>query len=208
MPLFNAANMDLTVRTLKGFQLVQCEFMQHFDHRILKEWSKAMSQRRTFEQNDAIEFCESVAAKWVAYKQRNRIARSLEELAQRSNDEPEGESLGVLAVKASWYAGNALAFCEFRRTWSNNIVFDFLAVRPDLLGQTPRPISGLGTSLLCHLAHVARALNANTVWAETTSTSVHFYRKALGRTDFQDLLQVGGEEFYRCFGKKKRLKRI
>ncbi len=107
----------------------------------------------------------------------------------------------MLLARADWYAeGQVLAMCEFRRTWCNNIVFDFLAVRPDLLDKEPLPISGLGTALLRLLSHVARRLDVETVWAETTSTSVGFYRKALDRNDFRDLLTMSRSEFWDCFG--------
>jgi hypothetical protein len=192
--------MNLLVRTPDGPKEVECGFMDGFEATIVHQWSGSAKGAKSPQQNDAMEFCEGVAVKWAAYERRHRIVRSLDELVDRCNKEPKEESLGVLSARADWYAdGQLLAFCEFRRTWSNNIAFDFLAVRPDLLGEKPLAISGLGTALLCELANIAKRLDIGIVWAETTSTSVGFYRKALNH-DFKDLLVVGADEFYRCFG--------
>jgi N-acetylglutamate synthase-like GNAT family acetyltransferase len=193
--------MKLLVRTPGGRKEVECEFMDGFEATIINQWSGSVSGIKSTQQDDAVEFCQSVAAKWAGYEQKYRVVRSMDELMDRCSTEPEEESMGVLSARADWYAeGQVLAFCEFRRTWSNNIVFDFLAVRPDLLGGRPPAISGLGTALLCELANIARRLEVEIVWAETTSTSVGFYRKALNRDNFGDLLRMSRAEFCGCFG--------
>jgi len=85
-------------------------------------------------QNDAVEFCESTAAKWSAYEKRHRIVRSLDELLTQCSKEPEEESMGVCCRPGQtgtptvkyWRSARISAHVE-----ENNIVFDFLAVRPD-----------------------------------------------------------------------------
>ena len=173
--------MNLLVRSPDGPREADCSFMDRFDAAIVQEWSDSVKGTKSAQQEDAVEYCESVAAQWSAYEKRRRIVRSLDELLDRRANEPEEESMGVLSVRANWYAGGqVLAICEFRRTWCNNIVFDFLAVRPDLLAKKPLPIAGVGTALLRLLSHVAQRLDVGTVWAETTSASVGFYRNKLG----------------------------
>lgn len=156
---------------------------------------------KSSEQNDAVEYCESMAARWIAYEEKGRIATSLDELVDQCTKQPTEETMAVLSVRAEWYdRERILGLCEFRRTWSNNLVFDFLAVRPDLIVGEPRPISGIGTAMLFHLAQIAEILAVETVWAETSFTSVGLYQRMLGRSDFTDLLTCAREEFCDRFG--------
>lgn len=177
---------------------VDCDFTERFDDSFVDDWAASLDARSSPNQRDAVEFCQSVASKWAAYEQRGRIVRSQRELAERCRKDATAESLGVLVAQAAWYAPErVLAFCAFRRTWTHNLVFDFLAVHPKLLGRTARPISGLGLALLYRLAEVARAIGAVNVWAETTDTSVDFYKRLLQLDQLGDLLIVDAGRLYR-----------
>lgn len=188
--------MRIAVRTPDAIREVECDFAQQFDSSIVEDWAGAVSEHSSALQIDAAEFCESAWAKWTAYAQRKRVARSQAELLANCKDDQKAEILGILWARAPWIDNTrVLAFCLFRRSWSNNIVFDFLAVHP-LLQVKPSPISGLGSALLYRLAVIAQTLNVNCVWAETTSTSVTFYEKLFGLNGLQDLLVVTGKTFH------------
>jgi hypothetical protein len=147
-------------------------------------------------EHDTVEYLESVLAKWSLYERKERIARSLPELARRVQRQPREEVFGVLLASAKWHRGGAtIGFCEFRRTWCNHIVFDFLGVHPELLRGTARPISGVGTALLYRLALVAQRLRARMIWAETSESSASYYASVFGLSEPSDLLRVEGNEF-------------
>lgn len=176
---------------------VECDFASQFDQSFVDQWKRTLNQEKSPPQEDAIEFLESAASKWAFYDERKRVVRSTEEIQRRTKDQPDGEFLGILTAVAPWSAdGELLGFCQFRRTWSNNIAFDFLATNPQLLVGPPRPISGVGTALLYRLAMVAHALKAKMVWAETSSLSVRFYARLFEVSELSDLLVLDATLFY------------
>ena len=189
--------MILPVRAKSERQFVECEFAAQFDLGILNSWKSELGGDGSNEQSDAVEYCESALAKFIFYRQKNRVAVSEVDLITRAQREPMGETLGILAVTAPWWlAGQWLGFCAFRRTWSNNIVFDYLATHPRLLVGNPRPVSGVGTAMPWRLSLVARVLRANRIWAETTSTSVNYYTAVFNLGKLADLFVLDAEEFY------------
>lgn len=170
--------MELPVRARDAVKSITIDFADAVPAALVGEWSAELPVESTGPQRDAVEFLESAASKWALYEHKERIARSAEELRARVEQDANAEVLGVLTASARWYRdGGVAGFCQFRRTWCNNIVFDFLDVHPQLLVPATREISGLGTALLYRLAVVAMELNAGLVWAETTDTSAHFYAR-------------------------------
>jgi hypothetical protein len=182
------------VRSGKTERPFSIEFAETFPAALVNEWTAFMSVHCTGAQQDTIEFLESVVAKWSLYDRKNRVARSSKELLERVKRENNAEVLCVLTASAQWYRGGALAgFCQFRRTWCNNVVFDFLGIHPHVIGT--REISGIGTALLIGLALIARDLNAGIVWAETTDTSISYYERIFNLPSRSDLLLLDAERF-------------
>ncbi len=106
-----------------------------------------------------------------------------------------GEFLGILVASADWFTdAELLGFCQFRRTWANNIALDFLAVNPRLLQSGE--ISGVGTALLYRLATVAQKIKARAVWAETSSLSAGYYDKLFGKSPWRDLVASKADLFH------------
>jgi len=164
---------------------------------LVEDWKAELSAASSQKELDAVEFLECAAAKFALYEQKGRTVRSIDELRERIRQDENAELLAVISVSAEWYCGGRVAgFCQFRRTWCNNVVFDFLSVRPELLVPATRHVSGLGTALLYRLALVANDLNAGIVWAETTDTSAHFYAHLFGHSPVSDLVVVKSSDFY------------
>ena len=163
---------------------------------LVREWSAALDAESTGPQRDTVEFLESAASKWGLYEGKERVVRSADELRARVERNQRSEVLGVLTAAAPWCDGAIVGFCQFRRTWCNNVVFDFLGVHPSLLMPATREISGVGTALLYHLALIATELKAEFVWAETTDTSASFYANLFARPSIADLLVINAPEFF------------
>jgi hypothetical protein len=162
------------------------------------EWNAVLDAGSDERQRDAVEFLKSAVSKWALYEHKARVVRSFDELVSRVKRDEKGEVLGILTASAPWYRNGAVAgFCQFRRTWCNNVVFDFLGVNPKLLMQPTREISGLGTALLYRLALIARELKARLVWAETTDTSADYYAKLFALPSIADLLVVEAQLFFK-----------
>lgn len=179
-------------------RLITVDFASQSLEALLPDWSAALDPSSSGPQLDAVEFIESVINKWALYEDKGRTVGSLEEMKRSVTHDREGEMLGVLTASADWYEnGSVVGFCQFRRTWCNNVVFDFLGVHPSLLAMAPRAISGVGTALLYRLGLVAKNLNATVVWAETTDTSARFYARLFNLSPLADLLVIKAEDFLR-----------
>ena len=189
--------MKLPVRARNAVKSISIDFTSAMPPALVGEWDAALPSESTGPQRDAVEFIESAVSKWALYERKERVVRSAGDLQARVEMDEQVEVLGVLTASARWYREGGLAgFCQFRRTWCNNVVFDFLGVHPELLVAETREISGLGTALLYRLAIVAKELNAGLVWAETTDTSANFYARLFDLTELSDLLVIRSAEFY------------
>lgn len=188
--------MNVPVRVGSEKRRIAIRFARTFHPYLVNSWKNAVAPGATGKPLDTVEFLESAYAKWMLYESKQRIATSFNELQRRIHREAMGEVLAVLTASARWHRNGAvIGFCQFRRTWCNNLVFDYLAVHPDLLRDRP-PISGVGTALLFQLAQIASRLATGIVWAETTDTSALFYARLLGLRANSDLIRVNAAQFY------------
>jgi hypothetical protein len=170
---------------------------QHVD-----QWQGSLGHENGGEQVDACELMQNAVAKLRLYENGGRLISSVAELRAGMAENGEADLLGVLTVSAPWLLdGELAAFCQFRRTWCHNLVFDFLSLHPTLLGSGARPVKGLGTALLGALTRLVTELKVVQVWAETTETSVHFYRKIFGIPKLRDVLIIEAAEFVGCVEK-------
>jgi len=161
-----------------------------------REWRKLLSPHSSGQQQDSVEFLESALSKWKLYARRGRVATSQRQLLQMIDDNIKIDVLAILDVQADWSAlGRRLGICQFRRTWSNSIAVDFLAVHPTLLA-AQKQISGVGTALLYCIAQIATRIGAERIWLETTDLSVEYYAHLFGGAVNFDLLIASTKQFY------------
>jgi hypothetical protein len=173
---------------------------------MAEEWREHLSTSSTISQQDSVEYLESALSKWRFYEDRDRAVDSEKALIQSIKNDSTIDALGMLTIHASWAnLKESLGFCQFRRTWSNNLTIDFLAVHPALLLPKP-PISGVGTALLYYVSTLARRIGAKRVWLETTDVSVNYYSYLFGTSKTSDLLNIPVAKFHKrltgFFGKK------
>lgn len=159
-------------------------------------WRAELSSESDDRQRDSVEFLESALSKWRLYEARKRTAASKGQLMRLISKAPAIDALAILSVRAPWAnLGKSLGICQFRRTWRNSIVIDYLAVHPSLL-KPPKIISGVGTALLYAVAVVANNLSATRLWLETTDLSANYYSVLLGTDKMSDLIIVPTPLFY------------
>lgn len=158
-------------------------------------WRPEVSSQSNERQLDSVEFLESALSKWRLYQARKRTASSERQLVRLIAKNPAIDALAILSVQASWANLGTLGICQFRRTWRNSIVIDYLAVHPSLL-QPSKVISGVGTALLYSIALVANRLNATRLWLETTDLSVNYYSALFGTDKMADLISIPTAHFY------------
>lgn len=188
--------MRIPVRAQGGDQFVNGGLIGQAPVVTAREWRKLLSPESSGQQHDSVEFLESAVSKWKLYARRDRVATSQRQLIQMIDENPKIDVLAIFDAQASWSAlGHRLGICQFRRTWSNSIAIDFLAVHPALLAPA-KPISGVGTALLCCVAQIARRIGADRIWLETTDLSVDYYAHLFGDAVTFDLLIVPTKKFY------------
>lgn len=159
-------------------------------------WRAEVSPESTDRQRDSVEFLESALSKWRLYGARQRTASSEHQLIRLIAKDPAIDALAILSVRAPWAnLGNSVGICQFRRTWRNSIVIDYLAVHPSLL-KPPKRISGVGTALLYSVAVIANNLGATRLWLETTDLSANYYSALLGTDKMSDLIIIPTTQFY------------
>jgi hypothetical protein len=161
-----------------------------------REWRKLLSPHSSGQQQDSVEFLESTLSKWKLYARRNRVATSQRRLLNMINEDRKIDVLAILDVQADWSKfGHRLGICQFRRTWSNSLAIDYLAVHPALLAPQ-KEISGVGTALLYGIAQIAKRIGAERIWLETTDLSVDYYAHLFGGAVTLDLLIAPTKQFY------------
>jgi len=159
-------------------------------------WKAEVASGSNDRQRDSVEFLESALSKWRLYGARKRAASSERQLMRLIEKDPAIDALAILSVRAPWAnLGNSLGICQFRRTWRNSIVIDYLAVHPAIL-KPPKVISGVGTALLFSVATVANHLGAPRLWLETTDLSANYYSALFGTDKLSDLVTIPTKEFY------------
>lgn len=172
-----------------------CDFTQPREG-LADKWRRHLSHSSSVVQQDSVEFLESALSKWRLYEARGRAVASENALKQIIDTDSKIDALGVLTIEASGVSlDESLGICQFRRTWSNNITVDYLAVHPALLVPSP-PVSGVGTALLYYLATLAKRIDAQRVWLETTDSSVGYYSYLFGIPSESDLLNISTYAFH------------
>jgi hypothetical protein len=189
------------VRVHDSKKLVQVEFLSRgLTDEDVERWTQALEPGSNAEQFDAVELIESALAKCVLARQKGRFVKSVREILAKLRENQRAELLGVFSVSAPWLlGGQTAAFCQFRRTWCNHVVFDFLSVHPRLLGPRPREVTGLGTALLARLSLLVAELKVPMVWAETTDLSVGYYAGLFDLQNLGDLLTLDAKGFEHRF---------
>jgi len=111
----------------------------------------------------------------------------------------------LLVARPIWTNSRHLAvlgLCNFRRTWCNNIVLDYLTVHPAIVRRLPKhaknappPIRGVGLALFYFLSTLAVELNVGTIWGEATQNSAVRYQVWFQQPDLNDLIRLTDEDF-------------
>jgi len=175
---------------------VECSLIASAPTTTARQWSRLIESSSSTKQQDAAEYAESIVSKWKLYSLRGRIASSQRQLAEMIRANPKIDVLALIAAEATWTTRDPrFGLCAFRRTWSNSIVVDYIAVHPMLL-QTDSEVSGIGTAMLYATANIAKKIGAERVWLETTDSSVGYYQYLFADAVDRDLLVISTEDFY------------
>src|ERR1017187_13020 len=190
-------------------QVANCRFVKTTETHWIHYW-RSYIQPQDVRKADAIEFFESALSKWELYATRGRIATSILDFKKQIKRDSHVDTLAMFVIDANWWKTREpfpalppkpMGFCQFRRTWCNNIAVDYIAAHPVLLDPNP-PVLGVGTALLYQVAIVAKNLGAKSIWLETTDLSLGYYRGMFGTKAASDLLILPASVFYQSLHRR------
>lgn len=188
-------------RVLEGKESRPAElvFGRESDLSLLREWRLPPKLRRHEPARDAVAFARLATKRWRYHRRTGRIITRAAELRDAAARQTSEELTFLLLARAGWSTrAPILGLAHCRRTWCGHLFVDFLSVHPSIAAQQEPRIRAVGTGILCALCELAGQSGISTVWGETTSTSVSFYRKALNNPALLDCFVISGAVFDQC----------
>ena len=187
--------MQFPVTVAREARIAECGFASETDVRALSRWVRQTHPGDAMPVLDTAEYAGLAADKWGFYRDAGRLANSLAELRAAIKRDPMAEVAALLIVRAEWHRpAPQLGFCLFRRSWSHNLLVDFLGIHPAHLRDEKSKIRGIATGLLYHVMALGEALDAGSCWGEATDQSAGFYRKQFRKREIQDQFNVTAAE--------------
>jgi hypothetical protein len=174
----------------------------HFSFATAQDITRLMSWRR-FARGEgnprkilSTSLVKTAVIKWRDAKDNRQVANHWGDVLAHLSSNASAEIHFLFVAKAPWSKlAKLLGFCLMHRTWSNSICLDDLGMHPLLIDNPKEPISGVGTAIFYHSLCIATAIEAATVWGETTPESVGFYRGLCEGKKIDDLLFFTAEEY-------------
>jgi hypothetical protein len=168
----------------------ECGFATLADLKVVTGWARIGKGSREPAVQDAAEFAGLACKRWRFYRRAGRFARSIDEVRDTVTASPDAEFALLLVARADWPPRAQLGVCLCRRTWSNSLCVDFLAVAPENAAPQNRNIAGVGRGLLYFVTEIAEAIRARNVWGEATSLSAPAYRHMFEQSDIDDFFRL------------------
>lgn len=153
--------MEFPVSISREARLVECGFATGGDARVVARWAHLARPGDPMLIQDAAEYAGLAAKKRLFFLKAGRLARSVEEVRNATQRDPVAEVAAMLVVRARWHRPEPQLGCALiRRTWSHNLVIDFLFNDPNLLRPEAPNIRGVATGLLFFTMSLGQILGA------------------------------------------------
>ena len=191
--------MNVSVRVNGIDREASIAYVSRHDFGFLDEWRQSLGKDRNPIRTDAVDFATLACKRFSLHSPLETYARQFEDISHHIRNDPLCEVANLVTIKCDLFHGSdVIGLAHFRKTWSNNLILDYLAVHlwiaepPDGYGTIVR---GAGTALLYFLSFVARINDCGCIWGETTPNSCEFYQKAFHLESGADLLYIPREKF-------------
>jgi hypothetical protein len=174
---------------------IDCSFCQPSDAPPLTEWA-TQQQPKSTKQSAAIDYAAKIALWWRWYSQNGQAAGGLIEILERTKANPLGEVAICVLAKADWHpVGPIIGAALVRRTWANNLFFDYLAAHPAAIGEDPGlKTKGVGSALLYFVCRLGLEIRVQRLWGEATADSHTFYSAAFAVPGLDDLILANEDQ--------------
>jgi len=173
------------------------------DLSFVQAWQQTLGMNPQPDQLDAASFAQVARERFIADSGIGQhYLACAEDFRERVKHDSQCEIGAFILLRCDWFpACEIIGMCHFRRTWSNNIVVDYLGIHPLILpssspqGPAPKKVKGVGTALLCFVSRIAVANSCECIWGEATLISHGFYERNFVLEKVQDLFVIPREKF-------------
>ena len=176
---------------------ISIEFATPHELAALANWKA--TRRSSAAMADAIEYAALTCKRWSFYLNDGRAITEIGQISERASQGADELAFLVIA-RARWARPSTVGLCLFRRTWTGNLVVDFLSVHPSFLEGGSKQVKGIGATLLLALTEIAVLLGAQTIWGEATRESAPIYERMFELECINDLfvVETSGYEKFRA----------
>jgi hypothetical protein len=170
------------------------------DLSFVDRWRETLGAAPEFIQRDAVDLAVLARERLIADScvGQTYIAKP-EDMCEQIAHDPCCEVAGLMVLRCDWFPhSDVIGISHFRRTWCNNIVLDYLATHPLILGPSfdnKYRIRGTGQALLCSLSRIAVANSCDYIWGEATQISCTYYKKQFDLKEVKDLFKIPQPHF-------------
>ena len=192
--------MELPVELNKTRQTAKIIFAGQHDFGFLAEWRKTLVDDKNPVRIDAVDFAQLAVYRFQAHSEiLQPYAETIEDIGDHITNNPNCEVGGCVLLICDWFPeSKVIGLMHFRRTWSNNIILDYLAAHP-YITRPPNGyaqiVRGVGTALLYFLSTVAKQYGCDSIWGEATPISCGYYKHIFKLDSVEDLINVPSANF-------------
>lgn len=164
-----------------------------------KTWEDSIGDDRHPYRRDAVEFAYLAQMRCSTHQPLQPYAAAIDEFKVHIKDNPYNEVACFVCLKCDWFKDSEIiGFCHFRRTWSNNIVLDYLGAHPFIAAMPTgyhSVVNGVGSALVYFIIQAAKVCGSDLIWGEATQNSWEFYQGALKLDSVKDLILIPKDKF-------------
>lgn len=189
--------MELPVELNKARKIATAMFAGQNDLAFVTEWRKTLGEDKNPLKTDAVDFAQLVQYRFVAHSEIQAYASRVQDFGDHIKNNPNSEIAGIVLLKCDWFPeSKVIGVAHFRRTWSNNIILDYLAAHPFIAMRDPAyqyQVRGVGTALLYFVSQIALRYKCGALWGEATHLSCDYYKGQLKLETVEDLIYAPQE---------------
>ncbi|MGH9739394.1 MAG: hypothetical protein ACRD4X_12545 [Candidatus Acidiferrales bacterium] len=178
------------------------------DLTFINEWRDKLGADTDAKRRDAVDLAQIAIDSFLAHTKIQQIyVKSVDEIATYPAKVDEHvEVAGFVLLKCDWFPDSGvIGICHFRRSWSDSIILDYLAVHPFIANPPDgysHIVNGAGSALLWFVSDIARRYKCRRLWGEATHGSHGYYKQMFDLDDVEDLISADKLHYLECAKKE------
>ena len=186
--------MEVPIQFNKERRTATVKFTGAKDFGFVAEWQKTLGADKNPVRVDAVDLARIVSHRFEAHSEMEYYAESIGDIADHIRGNPKSEVACCVQLTCNWFpTSSVIGLAHFRRTWSNNMVLDYLTTHPYIAKPSPdseSSVRGAGLALLYFMSTIAKTYECPLVWGEATPHSCGYYKKVFELASVEDLICI------------------